>query len=166
LILSVGTVGAILRLYRVKYFSDAIANRPHMKFLDSYVTFEENRAHRARSAEELLALLESGVRDLDFDSVEVVSNGAVVSKWVNLSPVHPDHPRITGEIPLSLNGYLARWSIPMHDSKDYQDTLTFSWHEVVTRVDSRLRHLEELDQKDIAEPIRRAGKFGPRFRGS
>jgi UDP-GlcNAc:undecaprenyl-phosphate GlcNAc-1-phosphate transferase len=158
LILSVGTVGAILRLYRVKYFSDAIANRTHIKFLDSFVTFEKSRAHRARSTEELLALLESGVRDLDFDSVEVFNDGTLVSKWVNPSPIHPDHPRITGEIPLGLNGYLARWSIPVHDSKDYQDTLTFSWYEFVTRVDSRLRHLEERSQKDIAEPIRRTGK--------
>jgi hypothetical protein len=122
------------------------------------VTFEKSRAHRARSTEELLALLESGVRDLDFDSVEVFNDGTLVSKWVNPSPIHPDHPRITGEIPLGLNGYLARWSIPVHDSKDYQDTLTFSWYEFVTRVDSRLRHLEERSQKDIAEPIRRTGK--------
>jgi UDP-GlcNAc:undecaprenyl-phosphate GlcNAc-1-phosphate transferase len=158
LVLSVGTVGGALRLYRVKYFADAVTNRPHIKFLDSFVTFEKNRARRARSVEELLALLESGVRDLDFDSVEVMNNGRTLTRWAHLSPVHSRHARQTGQVPLGLNGYLAKWTIPVHDSTDYQDALTFSWQEFISEVDLRLRHLEETHQKGFAEPIRRAGK--------
>ena len=158
LALSVGTVGGVLRLYRVKYFADAVANRPHFKFLDSFVLFEKNRIRRARSPEDLLALLESGVRHLDFDSVEVRNDGITVSRWVHPSPVHSDHPRRMRQMQLGLNGYVAKWTIPVHDSMDYQDALTFSWQEFMTEVDSRLRHFQEAPQKSFAKPIHRTGK--------
>ncbi len=158
LMISVGTVGAILRLYRVKYFSDAVANRPHIKFLNSFVTFGQNRARRAQSPEELLGLLESGVRDLDFDSVEVVNNGTESSRWVNPMPVHSDRPREMEQMPLGMNGYLVKWTVPLHDSADYQSALTYSWDQFMTAVNSRLRYLEEPHQENLLESIHKVGK--------
>ncbi len=135
LILS-GTTG-LLKLYRIDYLSQAIANRPHFRFLDSFRSFMTRRINRAESVQDLMSLLESGVRDLKFDAVELIRRDRILVRWVAEWKAHPDSNRST-EISRFQNDEVAiRWTTPHHNSHEYQCCLSETWHHVLNDIEAR-----------------------------
>lgn len=131
-----GTVG-ILRLYRIHNISQTIANRPHLQFLDSFQSFMTKRINRSESIEDLMSLLESGVRDLGFDSVELIRHDRPVGRWVAERKAHPDSNRTTAVRRFQNDGVAIRWTVPRHDSDTYQRCLTETWHHVLSEIEAR-----------------------------
>jgi UDP-GlcNAc:undecaprenyl-phosphate/decaprenyl-phosphate GlcNAc-1-phosphate transferase len=131
-----GTAG-LLKLYRIDHLSQTIANRPHLQFLDSFRSFMTKRINRAESIEELMSLLESGIRDLGFDSVELIRHDRPVGRWVAEWKVHPDSNRTTEVRRFQNDGVAIRWTVPRHDSDSYQDCLTETWHHFLSEIEAR-----------------------------
>lgn len=150
LAVTVVIVAVVLRLYRMRYFSDAIANRADVQFVENFADFMTQRLKRACSTEEVLALLEAGVRHLNFDWVEIVNERISARIWVNPQPVHLGRPRTDGEWFLGPNGHVVKWSIPVHDSPAYQETLQLSWHRFITAVNIRMFELAEVHSGEWA----------------
>lgn len=136
-------VVAVLRLYRVETISQTLENRPHVQFLSSYHAFMSKRISRAQSSDELLSLLESGVRDLGCDSVEVFYGPHVIKHWLNPQKAHIEAPRLEGEKNLAGMRFHVRWVFPTHDSESYQKYLVLTWHRVVNQLEHRLRSLTD-----------------------
>jgi UDP-GlcNAc:undecaprenyl-phosphate/decaprenyl-phosphate GlcNAc-1-phosphate transferase len=151
LVVIVFVVAAVLRLYRFRYFADALNNRLDVQFLEDFADFMVQRLRRATSTEEILSLLESGVQHLSFDSVEILNNDRPVRTWVNPKPVHLGRPRTEAERPLGPNGFKAKWSVPLHNSPDYQETLGLSWYRFMAAVDVRMNDLAEVDSEEWAK---------------
>jgi UDP-GlcNAc:undecaprenyl-phosphate/decaprenyl-phosphate GlcNAc-1-phosphate transferase len=128
----------LLRLYRIENLSNTLENRPHFQFLSSYQTFMSRRVRRAVSLDELVSLLESGVRDLGFGRVEVFQNGYSIKKWDNPQQVHPDAPQSREEKSWDQWGVTVVWSIPTHKSKTYQKFLELSWYRFLNEFETRL----------------------------
>ncbi len=145
-----------LRLYGERGFFLTLRNRPHFKFLGEYLRFMKLRAGRAKSVADLLALLESGVRDLDFDRVEVVYKGQVIRHWANPRPVHADSPRFQYEESLVPWELRIRWSRPLHGDEDYNEYLQLTWHRVVAAIKSK------LPSRDPGLDVGGEGTDGPR----
>jgi len=126
------------RLYSNRNILITLRNRPHFKFLGQYLRFMKLRVGRAKSVTELLALLESGVKDLDFDRVEVIHQGDALRQWTNPYPAHPQSPRLISEE--SLNGWdlKIRWSIPLHQDENYNEYLFLTWHRFLTAIKAAL----------------------------
>lgn len=143
-------VAIVLRLYRMRYFSEALANRADVQFVEDFADFMTRRLRRATSTEEILALMEAGVRHLNFDWVEILDDRVSVRTWVNPQPVHLGRPRTEGEWFLGPNGHVVRWCIPLHDSPSYQETLQLSWHRFITAVDVRMFDLAEVHSGEWA----------------
>ena len=74
----------------MRYFSDALANRSDVQFVEDFADFMTQRLRRAHSTEEILALLEAGVRHLNFDSVEIANGGKFGRKWVESNACSPE----------------------------------------------------------------------------
>jgi hypothetical protein len=129
-----------LRLYGDRGLSLTLRNRPHFKFLGEFLRFMKMRAGRAKSAEDLLDLLEAGVRDLDFDRVEIIHKGMAVRQWVNPQPSHPQSPRLSSEE--SFNGWdlQIKWSQPLHGDDGYNEYLLLTWHRFLTAIKASLPH--------------------------
>jgi UDP-GlcNAc:undecaprenyl-phosphate GlcNAc-1-phosphate transferase len=136
--LVVGAVIVLLRLYRIENLSQTLENRPHFQFLSSYQTFMSRRVQRAGCLDEVISLLESGVRDLGFNRVEVFQNGYSIKKWDNFQKVHTDAPQSKEEKHLDKWGVTVVWIVPTHTSKTYQKFLELSWYRFLNEFESRL----------------------------
>lgn len=151
-------IATILRLYRVRFFSDAVVNRHDVQFLEHFVVFMDKRMKRASSPEELISLLEGGVVHLGFDAVEVSNGYGNTKKWVNPTPVHPERARVRGERSLATNGWGVSWVIPIHYSPQYQEVLELSWQRVLKALALRLKELAEAPQHECSPVDLEAGK--------
>jgi UDP-GlcNAc:undecaprenyl-phosphate GlcNAc-1-phosphate transferase len=141
-----------LLLYGNRSLFLALRNRPHFKFLGEFLRFMKMRAARAKSARDLLSLLEAGVRDLDFDRVEIIHQGTTVRKWVNPEPAHPQNPRLSSEE--SFNGWdlQIKWSQPLHGDDGYNEYLLLTWHRFLTAIKVALAHHDaSLEDRDFGE---------------
>ena len=122
-----GIIGSI-RLYKFDKLLVTLRNRHHFKFLGGFLKFMRYRIRRSQSLHELLALLETGVRDLHFDKVEVLSDGEILFKWANPKLVHPSNPRIYSEESLDNDRIIVKWSRPFHDDETYNEYLMLTWY--------------------------------------
>ncbi|MBI4795418.1 MAG: undecaprenyl/decaprenyl-phosphate alpha-N-acetylglucosaminyl 1-phosphate transferase [Deltaproteobacteria bacterium] len=141
-----------LLLYGDRSLFLTLRNRPHFKFLGEFLRFMKMRAARAKSAGDLLALLEAGVKDLDFDRVEIIHKGKAVRKWVNSQPAHPQSPRLSSEE--SFNGWdlQIKWSQPLHGDDGYNEYLLLTWHRFLTAIKASLPyHDAGLEDEDYGE---------------
>lgn len=141
-----------LLLYGDRSLFLTLRNRPHFKFLGEFLRFMKMRAGRAKSAGDLLALLEAGVKDLDFDRVEIIHKGKAVRKWVNSQPAHPQSPRLSSEE--SFNGWdlQIKWSQPLHGDDGYNEYLLLTWHRFLTAIKASLPyHDAGLEDEDYGE---------------
>ncbi|MBI5248393.1 MAG: hypothetical protein HY912_02765 [Desulfomonile tiedjei] len=152
-------VVAVLRLYRVGTLSKTLENRPHLQFLSSYHGFMSKRISRAQSLDELISLLESGVRDLECDSVDVFYGDRVIKSWMNPRKAHEEAPRIEGEKNFDGLRFHVRWVFPIHESETYQNYLLLTWYRVVNELESRIhtfagksRLYEWMTDKKYAHP--------------
>jgi hypothetical protein len=149
------------RLYRIETLSRTLENRPHFKFLSSYQTFMSRRVRRAGCFHEVISLLESGVRDLGFNRVEVFRNGYSMKKWDNPQKVHPDAPQVREEKSLDKRGVTVVWTIPAHTSKTYQKFLELSWYRFLNEFESQL---QLLCPPELAAPDRDSLDMNPALR--
>ena len=149
-----GMIG-LLRLYRIDHLPQAIANRPHLKFLDSFRTYMSKRIERSESVGDLMSLLESGVRDLKFDLVEVSSQNGIVGWWSAECKVHPDSNRTTEIRRFEHDGVAIRWTLPTHDSHTYQNCLTETWHHFLSEIEARHRLLSADNGDSFAHAAHR-----------
>lgn len=124
----IGGIIASIRLYNVHELVATLKNRPHFKFLSGFLRFMKYRMRRAESLHELLALLETGVRDLHFDKVEVLSDGDILFRWINPRSVHPGSPRIYSEESLDTDRIIVKWWRPFHDDETYNEYLMLTWY--------------------------------------
>lgn len=131
----------VLRLYRVDQLPTIIKNRPDFKFLSSFHTFMTMRVRKARTLEELLSLMESGVRDLDFDSVEVNVQGKWSMSWINPTCKHPESCRNHCNRMFRGSTITVNWVVPNHDSANYQRYLELVWHWFLSQSENRARQL-------------------------
>jgi hypothetical protein len=136
-------LGAVLKLYRIENLVKAIENRPHFQFVTSYRSFMSARICRADSFDALISLLESGVRDLGYDSVEVLSQGQTIGVWSNPGKVHPEAPRSYEEINIPEVGLTIKWVIPTHESESYQKFLAVTWYGFVKELGCKAQSLAE-----------------------
>jgi UDP-GlcNAc:undecaprenyl-phosphate GlcNAc-1-phosphate transferase len=127
-----------LRLYGERGLFLTLRHRPHFKFLGEFLRFMKLRIGRGRSAADLLALLESGVRDLEFDHIEIVYQGQVFKKWTNPQPVHADSPRLTAAESLAAWDLQIRWTRPLHGDEDYNEYLQLTWHRFLNAIKAAL----------------------------
>jgi UDP-GlcNAc:undecaprenyl-phosphate/decaprenyl-phosphate GlcNAc-1-phosphate transferase len=137
----VGIMAMVLKLYRVDRIANIIKNRHDCMFLSTFNSYKEIRIQRAKSTDELMGLLESGVRDLDFDRVEVNMNGSKPMVWNNTRAVHPESPKRIGFRTFKDSAMSAQWVIPTHDDHDYQKYLELVWHRFLNAVDEKQREL-------------------------
>jgi hypothetical protein len=103
----------------------------------------EGRLRRVKSHDELVALLEVGVRDLDFDTVEVSSNGCKPYVWNNDRDVHPDSPRKNGHRAFNDTKLSVKWVVPTHDDPSYQKYLELVWWRFLSAAEVRHRELNQ-----------------------
>ncbi|MEW6658415.1 MAG: MraY family glycosyltransferase [Thermodesulfobacteriota bacterium] len=127
-----------LRLYGERGLFLTLRNRPYFKFLGEFLRFMKLRIGRARSVADLLGLLESGVRDLEFDRVEVVYQGRILRRWTNPQPVHPDSPRLVFEESLAAWDLGIKWARPVHGDEDYNEYLHLTWRRFLGAIKAAL----------------------------
>ncbi|MEW6387212.1 MAG: MraY family glycosyltransferase [Thermodesulfobacteriota bacterium] len=153
LLLLAGALGSI-RLYQFNNLSLVLQNRPHFKFLGRFRRSMKKRVRHSQSLPELLSLLASGVQDLGFDSLEVASNGRILKKWVNPSPLHPGSPRIYSEDTLPESELIIRWVRPTHDDETYNEYLVLTWHRFLLNLKNRIAtQPRESLPVNLAEPV-------------
>jgi UDP-GlcNAc:undecaprenyl-phosphate/decaprenyl-phosphate GlcNAc-1-phosphate transferase len=118
----------ILISYRVDHLSQVLIDRPAFQFLDAYRNFMSVRVLRSKTEEELIGLLQSGVRDLQFDSVEVSRNGnGPVAHWRRPTKAHVGAPRVIIKKDLEDFGLSIRATLPTHENEAYQKYLESVW---------------------------------------
>jgi UDP-GlcNAc:undecaprenyl-phosphate GlcNAc-1-phosphate transferase len=136
---------ASIRLYRLDRLLTTIQNRRHFKFLGTFLPYMKNRLRRARSMHELIELLQTGVRDLGFDYVEVAHEGSVLEKWTNPRPPHPENPRICSEQIFHEYVLSVRWARPVHNDETYNEYLMLTWYRFLMAFRSEIEnHRSEL----------------------
>ncbi|MEW6531950.1 MAG: MraY family glycosyltransferase [Thermodesulfobacteriota bacterium] len=146
LILFAGAL-ASLRLYRIENVVETLRNRRHFKFLGGFLGFMKQRLKRARSLGELLELLESGVKDLAFDSVEVLYRGETIEKWSNPRPIHVGSPRIHSEETFDEAQLTVKWARPVHNDDCYNEYLMLTWYRfLVAFKDEMALHTGEISR--------------------
>jgi len=154
-------VGAVLaaivvglsRLYRFQdYFSQALNNRPYFQFVSSYRAFMMAKINTVRSFDGLIKLLESGVNDLGYDSVEVIHGGNTICFWFNPSRTHPEAPRFLEEISFDEIDLTVKWVVPKHESKSYHKFLAITWYQVLRDLSERAGDFPEGGQTIV--PLR------------
>ncbi|MFH0823447.1 MAG: MraY family glycosyltransferase [Pseudomonadota bacterium] len=138
-VLLFGGAVASLTLYPLDRLFTTIKNRRHFKFLGSFLSFMKNRLTRAQSLDELIEVIQTGVRDLDFDYVEVVVNGKVMRRWDNPRPVHPDNRRIHCEETLDDLSLAIKWGRPLHDDDFYNEYLMLTWYRFIVEFRAKVR---------------------------
>lgn len=139
LVLFLGALASIM-LYRVGDLAVTLQNRSHFKFLGEFLRFMKQRIPRSKSFQELLSLLESGVRDLDFDSVEVIDDGETLTRWINPHPVHPDRARIYCEDRVEGSRLTVRWVRPAHNDETYNEYIVLTWHRFLVAFKAEIAH--------------------------
>ncbi|GAB7081782.1 glycosyltransferase family 4 protein [Megalodesulfovibrio paquesii] len=139
-VLLIGLVVMVLRLYMRESLPSILENRPHMKFLASYMDYMSRRAGRCESAEELYTLLGSGVHDLAFDSVTLLRHGQVLRRWDRTEKTHPEAERHEEARQLG-SELIVQAVIPQHCSLAYQKYLVLVWNQFLRAVECRLREL-------------------------
>ena len=92
----------------------------------------------AKSVNELVSLLESGVRDLGFDSVEVIRGNERIACWSNSQPAHPESPRIRTEQRFDECGLTIKWVRPLHMDEIYNEYLMLTWHRFLVAFKSQI----------------------------
>lgn len=141
-----GLMVLVLRLYMREGLPSILENRPHMKFLASYMDFMTRRAARCRSEAEVLALLETGVRDLAFDSVLLRRGGQVLQRWdraeAGTEVAHPGAERQEELRALNDSDLAVVAVIPRHHSLAYQKYLKLVWEQFLKAAACRLKELE------------------------
>jgi UDP-GlcNAc:undecaprenyl-phosphate GlcNAc-1-phosphate transferase len=140
-----GGLVASVSLYRVETLLITIRNRPHFKFLGSYLWFMKHKIGKARSLGDLLRLLESGVRDLCFDKVEVLYDGRTLEKWSNPDVAHPGNRRVHEEASFDGSRLTVRWVRPLHEDDAYNEYLRLTWHRFLVALGPEMEnYIEEL----------------------
>lgn len=133
----------ILKTYTKESLCKLIENRTHFQFLSSYRNFMSQRLRRARSFDELVSLAESGVKDLGYDSVEILQNNQTLRHWANQFRVHPEAPRFVMEKSLSETSLQIRWIAPKHYSESYQKYLQAIWDQFLAQLESELQNFTD-----------------------
>ncbi|CAM2056869.1 UDP-GlcNAc:undecaprenyl-phosphate/decaprenyl-phosphate GlcNAc-1-phosphate transferase [Desulfovibrionales bacterium] len=136
-----GLAVMVLRLYLREGLPTLLENRPHFQFLDSFMVFMAKRVRRSSCMEDLVALLTSGVRDLDFDSVQVLHQGRLIAIWMHTHPVHENQTRTQLEKKFVAVDLVVRWTVPRHDSRSYREYLNQAWDVFLRDIEFRLREL-------------------------
>lgn len=127
----------VLKLYRMDRLTNTLKNRNDFKFLSIFNSYMEVRIQRARCDKELFFLLESGVRDLDFDTVEVNLNGSSICVWNNDSKVHLDTPRTANNRIFKDCNVTITWIVPTHDDPTYQKYLELIWKRFLNQIENK-----------------------------
>ncbi len=128
----------VLRLYRIQSLSESVKNRPYFRFLSRYQDFMRGPIQGARCLDELVALLESGVKDLGLDRVEVLQHGRTIKTWSNSSRVHVGSLRSQRQRDFETSEVTVRWTVPTHKNKFYQKCLEVTWQRFLDELGSRL----------------------------
>lgn len=147
---------ASIRLYRVESLLVTLRHRPHFVFLGKYLQFMKHRMRKAKSVEELLGLLESGVRDLEFDGVSAELDGITVGRWNNARPVHPGSRREQSQRSFADGRVVVKWQRPGHDDEAYNEYLRLTWHRFMDALAA------ELGKWDV-EPSKRMNEDAVRM---
>jgi UDP-GlcNAc:undecaprenyl-phosphate/decaprenyl-phosphate GlcNAc-1-phosphate transferase len=162
LVILVGIVGS-LRMYRLNELFVTLQNRPHFKFLGGFLKYMKHRMRRAESLHELLGLLETGVRDLHFDRVEVLFQGRPLFRWTSERIVHPANPRIHSEESLAGNRITVKWVRPFHDDATYNEYLMLTWHRFLVELrDEIAGHTNNFGVIKKNNVLKMAGKHSSR----
>lgn len=122
---------ASISLYKMESVYVILQNRPHFKFLGEFIRFMKQRIRKAKSLQELLSLLESGVRDLGFNLVEVLYDGQTLKKWVNPQPLHPETPLIQSEDTFEEFRLTVKWTWSSHRDETYNEYLMLTWYRLL-----------------------------------
>jgi UDP-GlcNAc:undecaprenyl-phosphate GlcNAc-1-phosphate transferase len=133
----------MLRLYRNESIVQTLENRPHFKYLCFFHSFMGRRIRRAKSFLELVSLLERGVKDLNFDLVEVYQHGRLLDCWTNPWRSHPDKRPIVDEKYMEQFDLHIKWVIPSHDSSSYQKSLEVTWFRFLNHIERRMGQLHK-----------------------
>jgi hypothetical protein len=141
----IAAMAGVLKLYRVERITEVIKIRNDCMFLSTFNNYMKMRVERAKYLDELVVLLESGVRDLNFDRVEVSMNGFAPRVWSNFREAHPESPKKNGHRALRGSDVLVRWVVPTHDDPDYQKYLETVWWQLLSQVEERHRELNGAD---------------------
>ena len=141
----IGIMVFVLRINRIDVITTRIRNRQDCQFLSTFNSYMEERLRRVKSHDELVALLEVGVRDLDFDTVEVSSNDSKPCVWNNCRNVHSESPKKDGHRYLNNSGLSVKWVVPTHDDLSYQKYLELVWWRFLSAVEERHRELNRAD---------------------
>jgi len=152
---------ASIRMYKVDKLLTTLRNRRHFKFLGAFLPYMKNRLSRARSLQELIELLQTGVRDLGFDYVEVSHDGQQIEKWTNSRPPHPENPRIHSEETFQEYVLSIKWGRPMHHDETYNEYLMLTWHRFLTAFRSEIEknHGWELTRSKRNNVVELTRKF-------
>jgi UDP-GlcNAc:undecaprenyl-phosphate/decaprenyl-phosphate GlcNAc-1-phosphate transferase len=154
-ILVVSATTGLLKLYRIDHLTEVLANRSHFQFLDSFRSFMTKRIQRSKSIEDLISLVESGVRDLRFDSVELIRHERVMGQWTSECKEHPNSNRIIQIRRFQNDGVAIRWTMPTHDSATYQDCLNETWHHLLEDIEARYPVLSACSDDSLGHINRR-----------
>jgi UDP-GlcNAc:undecaprenyl-phosphate GlcNAc-1-phosphate transferase len=133
----IATMAIVLKLYRIDRLTSVLKNRHDFQFLSTFNSYMELRVERAKCVDELIFLLESGVRDLDFDAVEVNSNGSKRCVWNKNQKVHLDTPRLNECRVFKDCDVTIMWTVPTHDDRTYQKYLELVWHRFLNQLECK-----------------------------
>jgi UDP-GlcNAc:undecaprenyl-phosphate GlcNAc-1-phosphate transferase len=137
----IAMMAIVLKLYRIDRLTNILKNRHDCMFLSTFNSYMQMRIQRAKSLDELVLLLESGVRDLDLDMIEVNINGSKPYVWRNRIEIHHDSPKKNGSRAIKGSTVSIRWVIPTHDDPDYQKYLELVWYRFLNQVEEKNREL-------------------------
>lgn len=158
-----GGIAGSLRMYKLDNLFVTLKNRPHFKFLGGFLMFMKHRMRRAESLHELLGLLETGVRDLHFDRVEVLSEGRPLFRWINARLVHPANPRVHSEESLDGDRITVKWVRPSHDDDTYNEYLMLTWHRFLVELrDEVAGHRRKFGATQTSNVVEISGKHSSR----
>lgn len=143
----IATMTIVLKLYRIDKLTSVLKNRNDFKFLSTFNSYMELRVQRAKCVDELIFLLECGVRDLDFDAVEVNSNGSKMCVWNKNQKVHLDTPRMKECRVFKDCDVTIMWTVPTHYDQSYQKYLELVWHRFLNQLECKNASL--IEEKTI-----------------
>jgi UDP-GlcNAc:undecaprenyl-phosphate GlcNAc-1-phosphate transferase len=143
----VAIMALVLHVNRIDRLTKAIKNRQDCQFLSTFNSYMEARLRRVKSHDELVLLMEVGVRDLDLLKVEVNLNGYQPHVWNNPRDIHPDSPKKTGLRNFKDSDLLVKWVVPTHDDPSYQKYLELVWWRFLSAVEEKNRLLERCERR-------------------
>jgi hypothetical protein len=107
----------------------------------------KQRIRRAGSIQELLSLLESGVKDLGFDSIEILYDGKTLQRWFNSQPLHPETARVHCENRFEESRFTVKWVLPTHDDETYNEYLMLTWYSFLVAFKAEMvNHTSDLSE--------------------